>query len=115
MNSLFSMRSAAFAAARVFWRDGPSRVLMLACLWTLADFARSHGPSACGFAIRFKRPATEVLATVLGNLQVVLVAFAAWAVLGERPERRIIVAVPVKYFCTSLLDRPIASKICAPQ
>ncbi len=35
------------------------------------------------------------LATVLGNLQVVLVAFAAWAVLGERPERRIIVAVPV--------------------
>ena len=30
------------------------------------------------------------LATVLGNLQVVLVAFAAWAVLGERPERRIV-------------------------
>jgi drug/metabolite transporter (DMT)-like permease len=37
------------------------------------------------------------LATVLGNLQVVLVAFAAWAVLGERPERRIIVAVPVVF------------------
>ncbi len=32
-----------------------------------ADFARSHGPSACGFAIRFQRPADEVLATVLGN------------------------------------------------
>jgi drug/metabolite transporter (DMT)-like permease len=35
------------------------------------------------------------LATVLGNLQVVLVAFAAWVVLGERPERRIVAAVPV--------------------
>ena len=34
---------------------------------------------------------------MLGNLQVVLVAFAAWAVLGERPERRIVVAVPVVF------------------
>jgi len=32
-----------------------------------ADFAATHGPSACGFAIRFQKPATEVLATVLGN------------------------------------------------
>ena len=30
------------------------------------------------------------LATVLGNLQVVLVAFAAWAVLGERPDALLI-------------------------
>lgn len=37
------------------------------------------------------------LATVLGNLQVVLVAFAAWAVLGERPNRRIVLAVPVVF------------------
>jgi drug/metabolite transporter (DMT)-like permease len=37
------------------------------------------------------------LATVLGNLQVVLVAFAAWAVLGERPERRLVMAVPVVF------------------
>jgi drug/metabolite transporter (DMT)-like permease len=35
------------------------------------------------------------LATVLGNLQVMLVAFGAWAVLGERPGRRIIAAIPV--------------------
>ena len=34
---------------------------------------------------------------MLGNLQVVLVAFAAWAVLGERPERRIVAAVPVVF------------------
>ena len=35
------------------------------------------------------------LATVLGNLQVVVVAYVAWAVLSERPERRVLVAVPV--------------------
>jgi 4-hydroxyphenylpyruvate dioxygenase len=32
-----------------------------------ADFANAHGPCACGFAIRFKKPATDVLKTVLGN------------------------------------------------
>ncbi len=32
-----------------------------------ADFAKAHGPSACGFAIRFRKPDAEVLQTVLGN------------------------------------------------
>ena len=32
-----------------------------------ADFARAHGPSACGFAIRFQKPGAEVLKAVLGN------------------------------------------------
>lgn len=32
-----------------------------------ADFAEQHGPSACGFAIRFNKPADEVLAAVLSN------------------------------------------------
>ncbi|MFT3897116.1 MAG: 4-hydroxyphenylpyruvate dioxygenase [Thermomonas sp.] len=32
-----------------------------------SDFAREHGPSACGFAIRFRKPVTEVLAHVLDN------------------------------------------------
>jgi drug/metabolite transporter (DMT)-like permease len=35
------------------------------------------------------------LATVLGNTQVAMVGFAAWAVLGERPKRATVVAVPV--------------------
>lgn len=35
------------------------------------------------------------LATVLGNLQVVIVGFAAWAVLGERPRRELFWAIPV--------------------
>ena len=35
------------------------------------------------------------LATVLGNLQVVLVALAAWLLLGERPATRTLLALPV--------------------
>jgi drug/metabolite transporter (DMT)-like permease len=35
------------------------------------------------------------LATVLGNLQVVVVAVAAWLLLGERPAARTLVALPV--------------------
>lgn len=35
------------------------------------------------------------LATVLGNLQVVLVGFVAWMTLGERPEARVAAAVPI--------------------
>jgi drug/metabolite transporter (DMT)-like permease len=35
------------------------------------------------------------LATVLGNLQVVIVPFAAWAVLREAPGRRILAALPL--------------------
>ena len=32
-----------------------------------ADFAEKHGPSACGFAVRFSKPSAEVFATVLRN------------------------------------------------
>ena len=32
-----------------------------------AGFAAMHGPSACGFAIRFRKPTAEVLAHVLAN------------------------------------------------
>ena len=35
------------------------------------------------------------LATVLGNTQVVIVALAAWLLLGERPGTRVAIAVPV--------------------
>ena len=35
------------------------------------------------------------LATVLGNLQVVVVPFVAWAVLSERPQARLLAALPL--------------------
>jgi drug/metabolite transporter (DMT)-like permease len=44
------------------------------------------------------------LATVLGNLQVVLVGVVAWVTLGERPETRLIAAVPVVLFGVVLIS-----------
>src|SRR5512133_4132255 len=35
------------------------------------------------------------LATVLGNVQVVLVGLLAWALLGERPDRSSLAAIPI--------------------
>lgn len=35
------------------------------------------------------------LATLIANSQVVFVAIAAWLILGERPSRRILIAIPV--------------------
>jgi drug/metabolite transporter (DMT)-like permease len=49
------------------------------------------------------------LATVLGNLQVVLVGLVAWLTLGERPERRVIAAVPVALFGIVLISGVLGS------
>ena len=35
------------------------------------------------------------LATLMGNLQVIIVALAAWLVLGERPRREVFIAIPI--------------------
>jgi drug/metabolite transporter (DMT)-like permease len=44
------------------------------------------------------------LATVLGNLQVVLVGVLAWMTLGERPDARIVYAVPIVLFGVVLIS-----------
>ena len=44
------------------------------------------------------------LATVLGNLQVVLVGVVAWAILGERPTNRLFVAIPVVVLGIALIS-----------
>lgn len=44
------------------------------------------------------------LATVLANLQVVLVALAAWAIWHERPSRRLLAAVPLALFGVLLVS-----------
>ena len=44
------------------------------------------------------------LATVLGNLQVVLVGLVAWLTLGEKPESRVIAAVPIALFGIVLIS-----------
>ena len=97
----------------------PSTVAVFRCAWALPALgllawleARRHGPRGAherrlavlaGFffaidLISWHHAIDDVgagLATVLGNLQVVFVGLIAWAVLSERPENRLLVAVPV--------------------
>jgi len=49
------------------------------------------------------------LATVLGNIQVVLVAVIAWAVLGERLSTRTVVAIPVVFTGVVLISGLVGS------
>jgi drug/metabolite transporter (DMT)-like permease len=49
------------------------------------------------------------LATVLGNLQVVLVGVLAWVVLGERAEARVFAAIPVVLAGVILISGAIGS------
>jgi drug/metabolite transporter (DMT)-like permease len=44
------------------------------------------------------------LATVLGNLQVLIVGIVAWALLGERPSRATIIALPVVLLGIALIS-----------
>lgn len=49
------------------------------------------------------------LATLMGNIQVVIVALAAWLILGERPRREVFVAIPIMLFGVVLLSGVIGS------
>jgi len=49
------------------------------------------------------------LATVLGNVQVVLVGLLAWVLLGERPEARSALAVPVVLLGVVLISGAVGS------
>ena len=50
------------------------------------------------------------LATVLGNVQVVLVGVLAWAVLGERPANRSLAAVPIVFAGVVLISGVVGSE-----
>jgi drug/metabolite transporter (DMT)-like permease len=49
------------------------------------------------------------LATVLGNVQVVLVALLAWAFLGERPGNRTLAAIPIVFVGVVLISGVIGA------
>lgn len=49
------------------------------------------------------------LATVLGNLQVVLVGLVAWLTLGERPEARVVAAIPIALIGIVLISGVVGS------
>ncbi len=49
------------------------------------------------------------LATVMGNLQVVIVALAAWALFGERPRTEVLAALPVMVVGVVLISGVVGS------
>jgi drug/metabolite transporter (DMT)-like permease len=49
------------------------------------------------------------LATVLGNLQVIIVGFVAWVLLGERPSRATLLALPVVLIGVVLISGAIGA------
>jgi drug/metabolite transporter (DMT)-like permease len=49
------------------------------------------------------------LATVLGNIQVVLVGLLAWVALGERPDNRSLAAIPVVFAGVILISGVVGS------
>jgi drug/metabolite transporter (DMT)-like permease len=49
------------------------------------------------------------LGTVMGNVQVLIVAFAAWALFGERPRRAVLLALPVILFGVVLISGVIGT------
>lgn len=99
----------------------PSTSAFFRCLWALPVLGlltwmedRRHGPRPAAerrlawlaglfFAmdlVAWHHAIDDVgagLATVLGNLQVVFVGLIAWAALGERPDGRLLVALPVVF------------------
>jgi len=44
------------------------------------------------------------LGTVMGNVQVVIVALVAWVVFGERPRREVLIALPIMLFGVFLIS-----------
>jgi drug/metabolite transporter (DMT)-like permease len=49
------------------------------------------------------------LATVLGNVQVVLVALVAWAALGERPDNRTLASIPLVFLGVVLIPGAVGT------
>jgi drug/metabolite transporter (DMT)-like permease len=80
------------------WRD--RRLAWVAGIFFAADLTFwHHSIAAVGAG----------LATVLGNTQVVFVGLLAWAALGERPENRSLVAIPVVFLGVTLISGVIGS------
>jgi drug/metabolite transporter (DMT)-like permease len=66
--------------------------------WRDRQFAVYAGVFFCADLIMWHHSIEDVgagLATVLANIQVVLVPLVAWAVLAEHPSRRVLAALPV--------------------
>ena len=109
MSGVFYLMSGVSPSTGVFWRCVYGLPILLIVAWrewgTLGPMSR-RAVGLCTAAglcfavdlITFHYAVDVIgagLATVMGNLQVVIVALAAWAVFGERPRNEVLAALPV--------------------
>ncbi|HEY6569162.1 MAG TPA: DMT family transporter, partial [Candidatus Limnocylindrales bacterium] len=106
---VFYLMSGVSPSTGVFWRCVYGLPILLIVAWrewgTLGPMSR-RSIGLCAVAgvcfavdlITFHYAVDVIgagLATVMGNLQVVIVALAAWAAFGERPRNEVLAALPV--------------------
>ena len=109
MSGVFYLMSGVSPSTGVFWRCVYGLPILLIVAWrewaTLGPMSR-RAVGLCTVAgvcfavdlITFHYAVDVIgagLATVMGNLQVVIVALAAWAFFGERPRNEVLAALPV--------------------
>ena len=109
MSGVFYLMSGVSPSTGVFWRCVYGLPILLIVAWrewgTLGPMSR-RSIGLCAVAgvcfavdlITFHYAVDVIgagLATVMGNLQVVIVALAAWIAFGERPRNEVLAALPV--------------------
>ncbi len=85
----FEYRERGRMSARTIWLSGLAGLFFAADLLTFHYVVDNMGAG---------------LATVMGNLQVVVVAILAWLLWGERPRREVLVALPIMLFGVVLIS-----------
>ena len=123
MSGVFYLMSGVSPSTGVFWRCVYGLPILLIVAWrewgTLGPMSR-RAVGLCSAAgvcfavdlITFHYAVDVIgagLATVMGNLQVVVVALAAWAVFGERPRNEVLAALPVMMLGVVLISGVIGS------
>ena len=123
MSGVFYLLSGVSPSTGVFWRCVYGLPILLIVAWrewgSLGPMSRrSIGLCAAAgvcFAvdlITFHYAVDVIgagLATVMGNLQVVIVALVAWALFGERPRNEVLAALPVMLLGVVLISGVIGA------
>jgi drug/metabolite transporter (DMT)-like permease len=85
----------------------PSTAAFFRCLYALPGLAWAAGIFLAADLTFWHHSIAAVgagLATVLGNTQVVFVGMLAWIALGERPEDRSLLAIPIVFLGVTLIS-----------
>jgi drug/metabolite transporter (DMT)-like permease len=123
MSGVFYLMSGVSPSTGVFWRCVYGLPILLIVAWrewgTLGPMSRraiglcvAAGVCFAVDLITFHYAVDVIgagLATVMGNLQVVIVALAAWAVYGERPRNEVLAALPVMMLGVVLISGVVGS------